>query len=296
MKLNYIKSPINYTGNKFRLLKDIIPLFPKDINTFIDVFGGSGVVSLNIDANYKVYNEFNIYLYNIINEFKNHDDDYIIKHIKGRIDKFDLKKGNFKKGIDAEQIKTNDEVKEHYLLFREFLNNVSEDKALDLFTIHYYSFNNLIRHNSFNKFNVPCGGREYTDKTHKELITNACEKFKVIKTLNLDFRNLNYTQLTENDFVYFDPPYLLSSAEYNKTWNDKEELELYGVCNNLNKKHIKWAMSNMMINNNTEHTLLKKWCEDNDYTIHYINTSYSGWLQNKKNSYSSTQEVLITNY
>lgn len=36
----YIKSPINYTGGKYRLLNKIIPLFPENINTFVDLFGG----------------------------------------------------------------------------------------------------------------------------------------------------------------------------------------------------------------------------------------------------------------
>ena len=46
----YIKSPMNYTGGKFKLLNDIIPLFPKDINNFVDLFAGGLNVGLNVDA------------------------------------------------------------------------------------------------------------------------------------------------------------------------------------------------------------------------------------------------------
>ncbi len=42
MKNNYIQSPLNYTGGKYKLLNQLIPLFPKNINTFIDLFGGGG--------------------------------------------------------------------------------------------------------------------------------------------------------------------------------------------------------------------------------------------------------------
>ena len=42
MSNNYIKSPLNYVGGKYKLLNDIIPLFPKGINTFVDVFAGGG--------------------------------------------------------------------------------------------------------------------------------------------------------------------------------------------------------------------------------------------------------------
>lgn len=41
---DYIKSPINYTGNKYKLLGQIVPLFPKNVNRFVDIFGGSGTV------------------------------------------------------------------------------------------------------------------------------------------------------------------------------------------------------------------------------------------------------------
>ena len=35
----YIKSPLNYTGGKFKLLSQIVPLLPQNINTFVDLFG-----------------------------------------------------------------------------------------------------------------------------------------------------------------------------------------------------------------------------------------------------------------
>ena len=45
-KEELIKSPLNYTGGKFKLLPQILPLFPNDINRFIDLFGGGGGYSL----------------------------------------------------------------------------------------------------------------------------------------------------------------------------------------------------------------------------------------------------------
>lgn len=51
MKFNkeeLIKSPLNYTGGKFKLLPQILPLFPNEINTFVDLFGGGGVQFLLI--------------------------------------------------------------------------------------------------------------------------------------------------------------------------------------------------------------------------------------------------------
>ena len=61
----YVKSPINYIGNKYKLISQIEPLFPRDINTFADVFGGSGTVLINTKAEHYIYNEKSIPLVNI---------------------------------------------------------------------------------------------------------------------------------------------------------------------------------------------------------------------------------------
>ena len=39
MSNTYVKSPLNYTGGKFKLISQIIPLFPQQLNTFVDLFG-----------------------------------------------------------------------------------------------------------------------------------------------------------------------------------------------------------------------------------------------------------------
>ena len=43
-----IASPLNYTGGKFKLLTQILPLFPNRINTFVDLFSGGCNVGLNV--------------------------------------------------------------------------------------------------------------------------------------------------------------------------------------------------------------------------------------------------------
>lgn len=37
MEHKFIKSPLNYVGGKFKLLPQIIPLFPTNINRFFDL-------------------------------------------------------------------------------------------------------------------------------------------------------------------------------------------------------------------------------------------------------------------
>jgi len=35
-----IKSPLNYIGGKYKILNQILPLFPENINCFVDLFAG----------------------------------------------------------------------------------------------------------------------------------------------------------------------------------------------------------------------------------------------------------------
>jgi len=46
----YIKSPLNYTGGKYKILEPIFEAFPKNIRTFVDVFAGGFNVGINVDA------------------------------------------------------------------------------------------------------------------------------------------------------------------------------------------------------------------------------------------------------
>lgn len=38
----YYKNPFNYVGGKYKLLPQILSLFPSHIDTFVDLFGGGG--------------------------------------------------------------------------------------------------------------------------------------------------------------------------------------------------------------------------------------------------------------
>ena len=53
----YIKSPLNYVGGKNKLLPQIIPLFPDNISTFVDLFTGGANVSVNVKANRYIVND-----------------------------------------------------------------------------------------------------------------------------------------------------------------------------------------------------------------------------------------------
>ena len=82
-----IQSPLNYTGGKYKLLPQILPLFPKDINVFVDLFCGGCNVGINVDCNRVIYNDLNENLVYLKNTFNNLDSESFFASISERIDK-----------------------------------------------------------------------------------------------------------------------------------------------------------------------------------------------------------------
>ena len=61
----YVKSPLNYTGNKYRILSQILPHMPKKIDLMVDLFAGGATVGLNVEAKNVVFVDSNIRVINL---------------------------------------------------------------------------------------------------------------------------------------------------------------------------------------------------------------------------------------
>ena len=55
----YLKSPLNYIGGKYRLLPQMMPYFPADIATFVDLFCGGANVAVNVAADHILCSDIN---------------------------------------------------------------------------------------------------------------------------------------------------------------------------------------------------------------------------------------------
>ena len=93
-KVKYIKSPLNYVGGKYKLLKEILPLFPKEINTFVDLFGGGFNVGINVSANKIIYNDLQIQVVDLMKYLNNANVDKLLFEIDRLITKYNLSKDN----------------------------------------------------------------------------------------------------------------------------------------------------------------------------------------------------------
>lgn len=87
---DYIKSPMNYTGGKYKILEHIIPSFPKSINNFVDLFAGGLNVGINVQADTIYANDQIIYLIELYRLFQATPVGSLLTEIKERIAHFNL--------------------------------------------------------------------------------------------------------------------------------------------------------------------------------------------------------------
>ena len=115
-----------------------------------------------------------------------------------------------------------------------------------------------------------------------------------------DFREFDTSKLTSKDFVYVDPPYLITFATYNEQggWSEEDEKDLLSFLDELNDRNIRFALSNVLRSKGKENSILIEWLEKNaeKYKAIRLNYSYSNSNYQTKDKSSVTEEVLITNY
>lgn len=285
----YIKSPMNYTGGKYKLLPQILPLFPSEIDTFVDLFTGGGNIAVNINnANRIIANDFETRIIEIYKTFQKYEIDELIETIELAIQRFGLTKENA----------------DSFNNFRTYYNKHIEDgysfiMPVMLYVLICYSFNHQFRFNSKGEFNMPFGKNrsQWNNTMKKNLISfhKAITEKNIIFT-NKDFTELKLDKLKPNDFVYCDPPYLITCATYNEKdgWNEQRERDLLNLLDNLNSKNVKFALSNVLFSKGKTNDILIEWSKK--YVVHHLDYTYQNCNYHTKDKESKPDEVLITNY
>lgn len=275
-----IKSPLNYTGGKFKLLPQILPLFPNDIRSFVDLFCGGCNVGLNVNAKKVFCNDYMKQIIDMYSYIKNNDYESVISYVKNTIEEYNLSKTN----------------KDGYLGLRNKYNK--ERNPIDLFVLTCYSFNYSIRFNQSGEFNIAFGkDRSSFNESIESRLRSFSDKSKNITFSNFSFEDMKIDKLSSEDFIYADPPYLITVANYNEQggWNEELELKLLEKLDKASEKGIKFALSNVLEHKGKENTILKEWAKK--YNIHYLDYDYSNCnYQTKDKTKGNSVEVLITNY
>ena len=300
MKTSNFRSPLFYMGDKFKLLDQLKDKFPKKINNFIEPFTGGGSVFLNINANNYFLNDRDKHLIGLHNHLiKSSKSPYIFfKKVKKTLEKYGLSR-SYEKDIIPKNLRKKF-VKTYYAQFNKqgytkLKNNFNSNTKIDytsLYVLLILGFNRILRFNLNGKFNLPVGNVDF----NKNTVTALNNYFKVIKTKKVKFHNQDYKKFLMNinfkkdDFLYCDPPYLITAGEYNKYWYENDEKELLKKLDELNKKKVKWALSNVIEYKGKKNKILIDWSKK--YKSFNIKSNYISF---NDNTIKSFKEVLILN-
>lgn len=306
-KKDNIQSPLNYTGGKYKLLPQIVPYFPKNINTFVDLFCGGCNVGINIDSKKVIFNDVNTKLIDLFNTFKNMDKEVVFELIEEIIEKYELSDTR-KYGYDKYNCNSSNGLgsynKEKFLKLRSDFNEYKHFdyyKSVMLYVVIVFCFNNQIRFNSKDEFNLPVGKRDFNKNMYKKL-DDFIDRIKLLDCIftNFSFTQFDISKLKKDDFVYIDPPYLITCASYNENggWGEEQEIKLLQVLDELHKNEIRFALSNVLKSKGKEHKILIDWIEKNsdNYKVVSLDFNYSNSNYQTKDRTDNTEEVLIINY
>lgn len=283
-KNSIISSPMNYIGGKAKLLPQLIPRFPPKINTLYDAFTGGGNIIANISAQTYKANDLNDFVIGILDAFYHKDINSILSEIDAIIDKYSLSKENT----------------DGFLRLRSDYN--ANKSPLMLYTLICYSFNHQFRFNNNLDYNTPFGrDRSYFSDKLRERLIKFVERLQM-RDISFSSQFFDRFLLSQNfkadDFVYLDPPYLITTGNYNdgnrgfKDWTNDEENRLYEVLEHLDKNGVKWALSNVTEHKGKKNQLLLDFSQH--YNLHHLNYSYANSSHNTNRS--SSKEILLTNY
>ena len=282
-KPRFIKSPLNYIGGKYKILPQLIPLFPKDIHTFVDLFSGGCNVGINVDCQKLIFNDFNSILMEMFSTFSLMPIDDLLFQINTIIQKWNLSLTNEKA----------------FISFRDYYNRTHN--PVDLYVLSCFSFNYQLRFNNKHEYNNPFGKeRSHYSSTMENNLIRFMEKVKKSSAsfVSYDFTKFPIGNLTKDDFVYCDPPYLITTGSYNdgnrgfKNWTKESDRTLLNLLDILNKKQIRFALSNVFSHKGEKNEVLIEWAKK--YNVCHLQRDYSNSCYNTKRV--GSDEVLITNY
>lgn len=294
------RSPFFYVGDKYKLIEEIREYFPQNIGRFIEPFVGGGSVFLNTRALTYYVNDIDTNVYNLHNFLSTYKDlDRFLVDVQVASKKYNLSR-SFVEDIVPFSLKRKHN-KTYYskfnkLGYEQLRADYNRSKTNDFFSLYLlliYGFNRMIRFNKKGEFNVPVGNVDFNTNVVKAL----SDYFDFCRDNNIFFSNTDYRDFinnfsfVDNDFVYLDPPYLITYSEYNKIWNETDEYDLINTLDELNAKGVKFAVSNVTTYKGRKNNIFYDWMQE--YNCVNIKSNYISYHDNSK---KSIEEVLVFNY
>lgn len=300
-----VSSALNYTGGKYKLLSQILPLFPDDADQVVDLFCGGCNVGINVNCSRVHFNDSNEPLIELLNTLQRLQKKEIFERLFALIGRYHLslvsEHGYEHYGCESSKGLASYNREGYYKLRGDFNKRIQRDDEyyLMLYLLIVYSFNNQLRFNRKGEFNLPVGKRDFNARLQTKL-----ERFlDRIKSGDYsftrgDFRDISPDDYTERSFFYADPPYLITCASYNEQngWTEEDERALLAYLEELDRRGIRFALSNVLENKGKKNTILTEWLEVNQrFNAIPLEYDYSNSNYHTKRE-GETREVLVVNY
>ena len=257
---------IKWAGSKKWLYKRHPQLFPSKYNTYFEPFLGGGSIFFSLRPKKSLISDINGHLMSCYKE---------------------LKENPVKLYKDVKELIDNHNEDNYYDLRDEF--NKSHKPDLFLY-LNRTCYNGIYRENKSGGFNVPVGRRkssflpfeEHDFVYFSEILANAnIKKQDFMDTLN---------HVTENDFIYVDPPYIKEKSfrEYGSSVFSPDDLkELVDKLNVLSKKN-KILFSNFNLSN------VRDLFDGNQWKFKEVEQTTN--ISGKSSGRKKMKEILIYNY
>lgn len=280
----FIEPPFNYSGSKYKMLDQLIPMFDYNKKTFVDLFSGGGSVYTNI------VREFDKIIINdiikdliLVQKYLLLDDKTIetVKHLC--VDKDD---------------------KDGYNILRNNYNsNPTPEK---LFALMLCCTNNMLRFNKKFQFNQTFGKRTFNIRTNYKINKYIEYVRPFLNKIIFNYKHFSEIPIILNATYYIDPPYgyiidddgciknnQISEAGYNCYYNKKDDEMLYDYVHRINEAGSTFLMSGLLEHNGKKSWILNKLIQDgfNWKEINYNYDKVSRIKQDKK-----SKEIIIYNY
>lgn len=312
MEESYLKSPLNYTGNKYRIFSQLKPYFPKHVDVFVDLFCGGATVGINASADKVIFVDKNERVISLLQFISKSNFKKLLKALIDKIHFYKLScsyESKYSVFFNAARPKNkNNGLKEFnkngFYKLRKDYNSItdknSDEANLLLYLLLIYGFNNDLRFNSSGSYNLPCGKTDL-NKNNVEKIRRFIEKSNESKFVFLcgDFRDSKIRKMIlKADFLYADPPYLITDAVYNESsgWNEKDEKELISFLKLCKDKSIPFVLSNVLHKNDGKiinKPLMDFISSDTSLKVVNIDYHYRSASYNKKNRDAKEKEIIV---
>lgn len=270
--------PIKCQGIKSKL----VPLIKQSVDwsfngKWVEPFMGSGVVGFNIIPRNAIFADSNPHLINFYNAISSGE-------INGLIVR------NF---LEHHGKKLSNSGKDYYYEVRERFNKTHE--PLDFLFLNRCCFNGMIRFNRNGEFNVPFGHKP--QRFSKAYITKIVNQVNYVYVMSRhsnwsficqDFKE-TLKNLSEEDFVYCDPPYVGRHVDYFDSWDEENEQYLF---ESLNQSSCRFILSTWHSNQYRENIFLKDlWSK-----FHVLTKEHFYYVGAKEENRKPMLEALVMNF